>query len=260
MNTALRASWVWLKKTESSKPWSGLDVQVCKDSLALFNASIRIELGGGTSVLFWEDAWIGGLTAAAIAPSLLKLVWPAVRRRRTVRDGLAGNSWALDISGTLTVDAIVQYLWLWAAVRRVPFDDGDALAPDSFRWKWRGDGQFTSRTAYRVLFHGTTGLPGAHLIWSSFAPLKYKMHAWLALRRRCWTADRRLRRGLPSHTLCPLCGTANETLDDISLHYGYARGVWSGLVNRLGLPDISPVGTVGINEWSNKGFESEEIQ
>jgi hypothetical protein len=27
----------------------------------------------------------------------------------------------------------------------------------------------------------------------------------LALRGRCWTADRRLRHGLLSHTLCPLC-------------------------------------------------------
>ncbi|KAM0912735.1 hypothetical protein ACQ4PT_012611 [Festuca glaucescens] len=132
--------------------------------------------------MFREDAWIGGLTAAAIAPSLLKLVRPAVRWRRTIRDGLAENSWALDISGMLTVDAIVEYLRLWAAVRGVPFDDGDTLAPDSFRWKWRGDGHFMSCTAYRVLFHGTTGLPDAHLIWSSFVPLKYKMHAWLALR------------------------------------------------------------------------------
>jgi hypothetical protein len=43
--------------------------------------------------------------------------------------------------------------------------------------------------AYLTLFHGTTALPGATNVWHSFAPLKYKLHGWLALRRRCWTAD-----------------------------------------------------------------------
>ncbi|KAM0925313.1 hypothetical protein ACQ4PT_004285 [Festuca glaucescens] len=226
-----------------------LDLDPCKDSLALFNASVRIDLGAGASVLFWEDAWINGLTAAAIAPSLLECVRPAVRRRRSVQDGLTGNSWALDISGTLTIDVVVQYLRLWAAVGEVHLDAGDTHAPDNFRWKWRGDDQFTSRTAYRMLFHGTTSLPSAPLVWHSFAPLKYKMHAWLALRRRCWTADRRLRRGLPSHTLCPLCDTDDETLDHISLHCDYARAIWAGLIHRLGLLDISPAGAVGINDW-----------
>ncbi|KAM0875824.1 hypothetical protein ACQ4PT_036547 [Festuca glaucescens] len=53
------------QQTDSAKPWSGLDVHVNKDSLALFNASVRIDLGAGASVLFWEDPWINGLTAAA---------------------------------------------------------------------------------------------------------------------------------------------------------------------------------------------------
>jgi hypothetical protein len=62
-------------------------------------------------------------------------------------------------------------------------------------------------------------------MWHSFAQLKYKMHAWLALRRRYWTADRRLRRGLASHTLCPLCAAANETLDHLSLHCSFDHRV-----------------------------------
>jgi hypothetical protein len=81
----------------------------------LFDASVRIE-GNGASILFWEDAWIGSLTAAAIAPDLIKLVGVAVRKRRSVQDGLVGNSWAEDIAGELTVAVVVQYLHLWVAV------------------------------------------------------------------------------------------------------------------------------------------------
>jgi hypothetical protein len=99
------------------------------------------------------------------------------------------------------------------------------------------------------MFQGTTGLPAAPLVWHSFAPLKFKLHAWLALRQRCWTANHRLHRGLPSHVLCPLCGGADETIDHITMHCGFARGIWAGLVGRLHLPDITPTAVLGIYDW-----------
>jgi hypothetical protein len=57
------------------------------------------------------------------------------------------------------------------------------------------------------------------------------------LRKSCWTADHRLRRGLVMHIICPLCGTACETLDHNSLQCPFVHGVWTGVVTRLGLPD-----------------------
>jgi hypothetical protein len=132
----------------------------------------------------------------------------------------------------------VQYLGLWVRIQEAAtLRGGDR---DSFAWKWHEDGHFSSKSAYRMQFQGSVGLPGAPLIWHSFAPLRFKMHAWLALRRRCWTADRRLRRGLTSHVLCPLCGAEDETLDHLSLHYSFAQGVWNGLVQGLDLPNILP--------------------
>ncbi|KAM0883789.1 hypothetical protein ACQ4PT_031414 [Festuca glaucescens] len=125
----------------------------------------------------------------------------------------------------------------------------DEDAADIFHWKWSGDGSFSSRSAYRLLFQGTTGLSAALLIWNSFAPLKHRFHAWLALRRRCCTADRRLRRGLATHVLCPLCDAGQETLDHLSLHCAFAQGIWAGLVARLHLPNIVPFGNIGINDW-----------
>jgi hypothetical protein len=49
--------------------------------------------------------------------------------------------------------------------------------------------------------------------------------------------------------LCPLCTVANETLDHLSLHRVFSQGVWSGLVARLGLPNIVPTGDTDINDW-----------
>jgi hypothetical protein len=69
------------------------------------------------------------------------------------------------------------------------------------------------------------------------------------LRKRCWTVDRRLRRGLVTHIMCPLCGTAHKTLDHISLQCPFARDIWTGVVMRLGLPDIRPSGQAVLEEW-----------
>jgi hypothetical protein len=97
------------------------------------------------------DAWIGGLIEEAIAPVLIKLIRPAVRSRRTISDGLVANSWAQDISRDLSVDAVVQYLRLWTQVSSVLTTGISPGVADSFTW-----GHFSSRSAYNMLFQGTT--------------------------------------------------------------------------------------------------------
>ncbi|KAM0853387.1 hypothetical protein ACQ4PT_051108 [Festuca glaucescens] len=185
----------------------------------MFNASVRISVGDGSRIMFWDDPWINGLTVTALAPAVVALVKPRTQRSRTVKDGVAGDAWALDISGPLSVDAIVQYLSLWAAVHEVVLGVGQ----DTFRWKWTSNGSFTARSAYLAMTEGTMAMAGADNIWNSFAPMSYRFHAWLALRRRCWTADRLLRRGLPTHMLCPLCKVHDEMLDHLSLDCPFAK-------------------------------------
>jgi hypothetical protein len=90
INNALRTRWIWLQRTNISKPWSGMDLHVGQSSAAVFHASVRIHVGDGASLLFWEDAWIQGLTVGAIALEVLRLVRPGLRRARTVHDGLLG--------------------------------------------------------------------------------------------------------------------------------------------------------------------------
>jgi hypothetical protein len=114
----------------------------------------------------------------------------------------------MTIEGDLLIDAVVQYLGLWEAVTACQLQIGS----DSFRWKWTSSGSFTARSAYLAFFKGTTTLPRATHMWDSFVPMAYRMHAWLALRRRCWTADRCLCHGLQSHALCPMCIAPNETI------------------------------------------------
>jgi hypothetical protein len=247
LNTALRTRWIWLQKTDTTKPWCDLELGTSVHSRSLFNASVVVSVGSGTSVMFWVDPWIGGLDAGSIAPELMKHVRPSVKRTHMVADGLPEHAWAHDISGELTLGALRGYLKLWGAIQNVQRLGVDEA--DTFRWKWTASGSFTAKTAYLMLFHGTTALAGAANVWKSFAPLKHKMHAWLALHRRCWTVDRRRQRGLPSHIMCLLCGSHEETIDHISLQCPFATAIWTGAVTHLGLPNIVPSDRAELGEW-----------
>ncbi|KAM0838004.1 hypothetical protein ACQ4PT_061269 [Festuca glaucescens] len=137
----------WHLKSDEHWPWAGLPLHSKPDDVALFNASVCVSVGDGLRILFWADPWIGGLTVTALARAVVALVKPKLRNSRSIKDGLAGDPWVLDIAGSLSVDAIVQYLKLWAAVRDVALDVGS----DTFRWKWTSKGSFTARSAYLAM-------------------------------------------------------------------------------------------------------------
>jgi hypothetical protein len=92
-------------------------------------------------------------------------------------------------------------------------------------------------------------LPGATEVWNSFAPFKEKFHAWLALCKRCWTADHLLRRGLLTHALCPLCVVEDETLDHLSLQCPFAVSIWIGVCLRLGFDIPAPSSNSTLVNW-----------
>ena len=45
----------------------------------------------------------------------------------------------------------------------------------------------------------------------TWAPLKCRVFIWLAVKNRCWMADRLAKRGLPHPGSCPLCDQAEKT-------------------------------------------------
>ena len=55
-----------------------------KEAKLVFNSLIKITLGVGDRVLFWNDGWIHGFTISEIAPAFLTLVSTRARSNRTV--------------------------------------------------------------------------------------------------------------------------------------------------------------------------------
>ncbi|KAM0861134.1 hypothetical protein ACQ4PT_046070 [Festuca glaucescens] len=166
----------------------------------------------------------------------------------TVHDGVLGNAWARGISGELTVDTIVQYLKLWVAVAQAM--TGFTDRQDEWRWKWRQDGKFSAKSAYLTFFKaGSVPFPGMQQLWKTFAPLRFKFFGWLALRGRCWSADRMRRHVMTAHTACPLCSIHDESLDHLLVRCPFSRAIWFRLLQRHGWLSASPTESSVLLDW-----------
>ena len=71
---ALRIRWLWLQKTEPSRPWSVFPIQVHKCARDFFSMAVISEVGNGTRTRFWTDRWIHGHRICDLAPLLFVLV------------------------------------------------------------------------------------------------------------------------------------------------------------------------------------------
>jgi len=111
----------------------------------MFSASITIEMGDGNLSLFWSNHWLGHSSPCLIATELCKLIRPKTRNTRTVAAALPGKRWIQDITGTLTAQALYEYILLWEAVEDVQLRHG---VEDSIRWKWTPDATYSARSAY----------------------------------------------------------------------------------------------------------------
>jgi hypothetical protein len=99
--------------------------------------------------------------------------------------------------------------------------------PDVAFWRGAKDRAFSVKSAYRLYFMATTRFACAKAIWKSKAPMKCKFFMWLAVHRRCLTADNLERRGWPHNTTCPLCLSTAEDCDHLFVHCRFTRQVWS---------------------------------
>lgn len=74
MAWALRIRWLWLPKTDPSKPWAGLPVQVHRNAKALFDVAVVSVAGNGETIKFWTDRWLQGKNVVEHCPTLFKLI------------------------------------------------------------------------------------------------------------------------------------------------------------------------------------------
>jgi len=192
MGWALQMRWLWFEKTNPDRPWAGLEVPVHPNASALFAIFVVTNMGSGYDTLFWSDRWLLGKSIEELAPNVFRTVTVRTRKKRTVAEALVDNTWVFDIRGALNWHGLMEYLELWDAISDVHLSSSS----DIHCWKFESSGFFSSRSAYKAFFVGAIKFEPWKCLWKSWAPNKCMIFLWLAVRNRCWTANRSQKREL----------------------------------------------------------------
>ena len=134
-----------------------------------------------------------------------------VRKRQIVAEPLTNNGWVLVIRGGLSWIGIRQFLYLWDCVQGIELTEHE----DRHIWNLEAWGCYSSKSAYRAFFVGSVTFEPWRRLWKSWAPNNCKVFLWLAIRNRCWTANRLAKRGLSHPDQCPLCDREDETIQHL---------------------------------------------
>lgn len=111
---------------------------------------------------------------------------------------------------------------------------------DQHVWTPAASGNFSTKSAYVRYFTGSIPFEPYKWIWKAWAPLKVKIFIWLAVWRRCWTADRLQRRGLQHPDRCVLCDQETEDIDHLLLRCSFSKQVWFTALEWIGHAHLTP--------------------
>ena len=133
---------------------------------------------------------------------------------------------------------IQEFATLWGMLADVTLNQG---SQDTITWKFTNSGEYSASSAYMVQFVGLSFCPMNATIWKMWAPSKCNFFAWLIFQNRVWTANRLLRRGLPSCNLCPLCKQVQESATHLLFQCRFTVRIWTEICTWLGILDSSPM-------------------
>jgi hypothetical protein len=169
------------------------------------------------------------------------------KNSRTVQHALLNHRWLNDIQCLVLLLMVSTF-----------FRD------DSFGWPCSPCGHYTARSTYKRLCMGPERWEGASCIWRSWAPLKCKVFAWLALHSRLWTADRRFRFDLQrTRSACYTSLQEEDSVQHIMAGCVYTREVWFGCLQGLQLGVDPPLQDDTMQSWwsqTRARFRSKETR
>jgi hypothetical protein len=142
-----------------------------------------------------------------------------------------------DTTGATTIQVTVQYIRIWDLLLNFDLTD----IPDRFIWKWTASGEFSSASAYWVLFFGRSPLRGVSQLWKTKTSGRVRFFGWIVLHGHYWTSNRLRHHRLSDRDICALCAREVETLDHLLLGCVYSRETWFRMLRFFGMADLAPL-------------------
>ena len=197
----------------------------------VFWKSITIELGNGSSILFWHHPWF---ESAPLKERFKDLYDISSCKRAAINQVYmeAGDivSWDLtwlrplmpnEISVLVRLRELIQYV-------RLPNHGRDRVGWNDCH-RQRFDTKSQSQDTYLEMFADLNHDKIVNEAWCNLVPPRVQFHMWLVLHGKVHTRDRLVRKGiLPSdQNVCPLCSNDKETDHHLFIHYPRTYELWS---------------------------------
>jgi hypothetical protein len=95
---ALQLRWEWLCMTKLVSAWAALPTIPEHKVGSMFNSSVSVEVGDGTTTRLWTDVWLSDRAISKSATNLFKAVgWRCLGR--TMKDTVTNRRWVCDNNG-----------------------------------------------------------------------------------------------------------------------------------------------------------------
>jgi hypothetical protein len=234
LNRALMLNWVWRFYSQNSSLWArvikaihGNDGKIGKDT-KVYNQSgwlrivneiavlkkqginlfdfMRLKLGNGNMISFWNDNWIGCTMLKDLYPRLYAL---ETSKQVTVNAKMAAHT--LDDSfrhKPMGGIEQAQFTALSDLVRNV------SLVPISDRWSWslEGSGEFSVKSIRKAIDDKRLPDLNYKTRWIKSVPNKVHVHAWKMRLDGLPTRFNLSRRGIMIDSIsCPICDNGVES-------------------------------------------------
>jgi hypothetical protein len=236
---ALRLRWLWFQWRQKEREWNKLEIPCDARDRELFAASMIVTIGDGKTAKFWSSSWLQGSTAKNLAPTLFK---KAKRKHAMVQKALQNNRWISHIIPILTTTELHEYARLWEAVQHIQLDTS---REDTIVWRWTANGEYTSKSAYRIQFEGSYSKLRIMPIWKARAESKCRFFAWTLLHEKILTANNLIKRNWLNNPICKLCGVEPENPTHLCKDCTFSKQVWGIFKTWFGLSTINTVGDNG---------------
>jgi hypothetical protein len=179
-----------------------------------------VSIQSGASCLLWDDLWLGQVPKHAF-PELYSF---AKKPNLTLEAAKSSQSLLQDFHLPLSAEAYQQFLQLEESVNNFQPTGSN----DTWSYIW-GRQNFSCAKAYKHLSGSAWVHPVFRWIWKSSCQHKHKVFFWLLAQDRLSTRNilRRKHMFLQSYN-CALCNdSAEETVDHLFLHCGFAKNCWN---------------------------------
>ncbi|GJS39436.1 RNA-directed DNA polymerase, eukaryota, reverse transcriptase zinc-binding domain protein [Tanacetum coccineum] len=271
LNRALMIKWVWRFHVHSSSLWArvikaihgvdgkiGMNIKSCNRScwLSIVNEIsalndqginlfdfMRLKLGNGNNISFWEDHWIGDNSLKDLYPRLYAL---ENNKHVTVSVKLADDM--LDTSFRRKPRGGAEHAQ-FTDLSDMVHDVNLGLIADRWVWSLEGSGEFTVASIRKKIDDKRLLGVNSKTRWIKSVPIKVNVHAWKVKLDGLPTRLNISRRGIVIDSIfCPICDNGVESASHLFFSCNMVRQI-SGKITQWW--DIPPVDGNSYEDWSS---------